>query len=188
MSTGAGYTTSSSSAGATSYSGDDIREYFVTGARNAHAVEKQAMSLIERQLDRIENYPDVASMLRKHLDETKAQHERLDRILDELGESRSVLKDLALEFGANMQALAHGAADDEILKNTLANLAFENFEIASYKSLITMAEMGGFNQFVSPLQQSLREEQAMASWIDQNVETVTRAFLQNALSGRKADR
>jgi len=170
------------------FDSDDIREYFVTGARNAHAVEKQAMSLIERQLDRIENYPDVAAMLRRHLEETKEQHERLDRILDQLGESRSVLKDMVLEFGANMQALAHGTADDEILKNTFANLAFENFEIASYKSLICMAQLGGFNQFVSPLQQSLQEEQRMASWIDQNVETVTRAFLQNVVSGRKADR
>jgi len=170
------------------FNSDDIREYFVTGTRNAHAVEKQAMSLIERQLDRIENYPDVAAMLRRHLEETKEQHERLDRILDQLGESRSVLKDMVLEFGANMQALAHGTADDEILKNTFANLAFENFEIASYKSLICMAQLGGFNQFVSPLQQSLQEEQRMASWIDQNVETVTRAFLQNVVSGRKADR
>jgi ferritin-like metal-binding protein YciE len=127
-------------------------------------------------------------MLQRHLQETQQQHQRLDQILDQLGESRSMLKDMAMEFGANMQALAHGTADDEILKNTFANLAFENFEIASYKSLICMAEAGGFQQFVSPLQQSLREEQAMASWIDQNVETVTRAFLQRAVSGRKADR
>jgi ferritin-like metal-binding protein YciE len=170
------------------FNSDDVRDYFVTGLRNAHAVEKQAISLIERQLDRVENYPDVASMLQRHLQETQQQHQRLDQILDQLGESRSMLKDMAMEFGANMQALAHGTADDEILKNTFANLAFENFEIASYKSLICMAEAGGFQQFVSPLQQSLREEQAMASWIDQNVETVTRAFLQRAVSGRKADR
>jgi ferritin-like metal-binding protein YciE len=178
------------SASATMPSGgtDTIRSLFVTGARNAHAVEKQAIQLIERQLDRLENYPDVAQRLRQHLSETQQQHERLDRILESLDESRSMLKDMALEFGANMAALAHGAADDEILKNTFANLAFENFEIASYKSLICVAQLGGFDQHVPALQQSLREEQAMAQWIDQNVETVTKTFVQRSVAGEKADR
>lgn len=167
---------------------DAIRSLFVDGARNAHAVEKQAIQLIERQLERIENYPDVAQRLRQHLAETQQQHERLDRILDSLDESRSVLKDMALEFGANMAALTHGAASDEILKNTFANLAFENFEIASYKSLITVAQLGGFDQHVAALQQSLQEEQSMAKWIDQNVETVTKMFVQRSVAGEKADR
>lgn len=167
---------------------ETIRTIFVEGARNAHAVEKQALQLIERQLERVENYPDVAQRLRQHLAETQEQHERLDRILDSLDESRSLVKDMALQFGANMAALAHGAADDEILKNTFANLAFENFEIASYKSLITVAKLGGFDQHVSALQQSLQEEQAMAKWIDENVETVTRMFVERSVAGQKADR
>jgi len=39
---------------------DTGREIFIAGLRNAHAVENQAVSLIKRQLDRIENYPEVA--------------------------------------------------------------------------------------------------------------------------------
>ena len=39
---------------------------------------------------------------------------------------------------ANLQAMAHSTADDEILKNTFANNAFENFQIAAYKSLIAL--------------------------------------------------
>lgn len=167
---------------------DSVRELFVVGARNAHALEKEAIQLIQRQLDRIENYPDVATKLRQHLAETQQQHERLDRILDSLDESRSMLKDMAMEFGANLAALAHGAASDEILKNTFANLAFENFEIASYKSLITVAQLGGFDQHVPALQQSLQEEQAMAQWIDKNVETVTKMFVERSMAGQKADR
>ncbi len=40
----------------------------------------------------------------------------------------------------NMAALAHAPAQDEILKNTFANHAFENYEIAVYDSLIAIAE------------------------------------------------
>ena len=82
-----------------------VRDLFVTGLRNAHAVEKQAIQLLERQIERIEGYPDVAQKLRQHLAETRQQHERLDRILESFDESRSVLKDFAMEFTANMGAL-----------------------------------------------------------------------------------
>lgn len=184
----ASYTGASTSSSSMSSGNEAVRDLFVTGARNAHAVEKQAIQLIERQLDRIENYPDVAAKLRQHLAETRQQHERLDRILESFDTSRSVLKDFAMEFSANMGALMHGAADDEILKNTFANNAFENYEIAAYKSLICLAEMGGFTQHVDALRQSLREEQEMARWIDQNVETVTRMFAERYQSDQKADR
>jgi len=167
---------------------DTIRSEFVTGLRNAHALEKQARQLIERQLERVESYPDVAQKLRQHLDETNAQEERIDQLLARFDESRSVLKDMATQFMANMGAMAHATADDEILKNTFANLAFENFEIASYRSLISMAQAGGFSQEAQVLQQSLNEEIAMAKWIDENVDAVTQRYLSLKASGAKADR
>ena len=37
---------------------------FITGLQNAHALEKQAIQLMERQLERIENYPEVEQLLR----------------------------------------------------------------------------------------------------------------------------
>ncbi|WP_342587850.1 ferritin-like domain-containing protein [Alsobacter soli] len=167
---------------------DTIRSEFITGLRNAHALEKQARQLIERQLERVKSYPDVAQKLRQHLDETNAQEERLDQLLARFDESRSVLKDMATQFMANMGAMTHAMADDEILKNTFANLAFENFEIASYRSLISIAKAGGFSQEAQVLQQSLNEELAMAKWIDEHVDDVTQQYLSLKASGQKADR
>jgi ferritin-like metal-binding protein YciE len=167
---------------------DAIRDLFITGARNAHALEKEALQLIDRQLDRLENYPMVADRLRMHRQETEQQEERLDRILESLDESRSWLKDTAMQVMGNLGALAHTPADDEILKNTFANLAFENYEIAAYKSLICMAEEGGFQDAASMLRQSLQEEEQMASWIKDHVEDVTERHVQLRLSGGKADR
>ena len=40
---------------------------------NLHAVEKQALSLMDRQLDHLENYPEVAEMLSLH-PETVRRH------------------------------------------------------------------------------------------------------------------
>jgi ferritin-like metal-binding protein YciE len=71
----------------------------------------------------------------------------------------------------------HGQAGDEILKNTFGNNAFEHFEIAAYKSLLALCGPAGAETTKSLLEQSLKEEEAMASWVDQNVANVTLAYL-----------
>lgn len=148
----------------------------MTGLRNAHAVEKQALSIMTPQVSRIENYPDVADRLRLHIDETNGQIARLDEILATFDAGGSALKDAALSVSGTMAALAHTPAGDEIVKNSFANYAFEHFEIASYKSLLTLAEDGGFAQATPLLRTSLDEEVAMAQWLDEAIPTITRRY------------
>ena len=154
-----------------------IRTVYVTGLRNAHALEHEAINIIDRQLERLDDYPEVRERLRLHRGETEQQIVRLEEVLGALGESQSGLKDAALSVMGNMAALSHAIADDEILKNSFANCALENFEIASYKSLITMAQAGGFQGGVSALEASLREEQEMARWCEQSIEQITTRYL-----------
>jgi len=156
---------------------DTARDVFVAGLRNAHAMEVQARELMERQSDRLEDYPEVQARVRQHLQETITQIHRLERCLDGLGESGSTLKDTALSFLGNMAALAHGTARDEILKNTFANNAFEHYEIAAYKSLLTLADRAGATAAKSQLQESLDEEERMAQWIGDNIGEVTLSYL-----------
>jgi ferritin-like metal-binding protein YciE len=153
-----------------------LQEVFITGLKNVHGVEHQALALIDRQLDRVENYPEVAEMLRKHRVETEQQIVRVDEILSGFGESASALKDAALSFTGNLAALAHVPAPDEILKNSFANQAFENFEAASYTSLISLAE-AGFSNTVSALQQSLTEELRTAQWFADNIPQITMKYV-----------
>lgn len=159
---------------------------FVTGLKNAHALENQALELMNRQVERIENYPDIKAKLEQHIQETHNQIQRLERILESLGESRSVLKDNALSLTGNLAAIAHAFTQDEIVKNSIANFAFENFEIASYKSLIQLAGQTGHYEAEQPLKETLREEEAMASWIDGHLPDVTHTYLQRYVADQKA--
>jgi ferritin-like metal-binding protein YciE len=152
------------------------RDLFVTGLRNAHAMESQALSIMRSQLGRIKNYPDVARRLEQHITETEGQQRRLEAVLDSCGESRSGLKDAALSLGGTMAALGHTPAGDEILKDAFADFAFENYEIAAYTSLLSLAERLGEQSAVEPLRQSLEEERAMADWIEQNLTGLTEQF------------
>ena len=137
-------------------------EVFLNGLRNQHAVENQAVSLLSRQVERLENYPEMEARMRQHIDESKTQAQRIEDLLGQLGSSHSSLKDTGLSFMGNMAALAHTVAPDEVLKNTMANFAFEHFEIASYKSLLALSDSVGQSGAQSAQKQSLGEEIAMA--------------------------
>jgi ferritin-like metal-binding protein YciE len=160
------------------------RDVFITGLRNAHAMEVQARELMERQSERLGDYPDVQARVKKHLAETNEHLRRLDTCLQACGETASSLKDTAQSVVANTMAMAHAMAGDEILKNTFANNAFENFEVAAYKSLLTLCDSAGQQTARPLLEANLREDEAMAAWIDANVGKVTQAYL--AREQRKA--
>jgi len=165
---------------------NQTREIFVTGLRNAHAMENQALSIMKPQIKRIENYPEIAAKLEQHIAETDGQIQRLEDILAALDEDHSSLKDMALSLTGAMAAMGHSVAGDEILKNSFANYAFENFEIAAYKSLLTVAEAGGYSAATTGLQASLAEERAMAEWLDANIVAVTTKFLSLREAGETA--
>lgn len=106
----------------------------------------------------LSEYPSVQQRIREHLRETETQLKRLDACLQACGESASGVKDTAMSLFGNMAAAAHAAAPDEILKNTFANEAFENYEIAAYKSLLALCNRAGLSQSMGLLQDSLAEE------------------------------
>lgn len=171
-----------------SQSGTAAMENFIVGLRNAHAVENQALAIMKPQIARLENYPDIAERLRLHQDETEAQIGRLEEVLESLGETHSTLKDAGGSLMGALASLGHSFTGDEILKNSFANFAFENYEIAAYRSLLTMADMAGVGSAAAVLRQSLQEEEDMAGWIEDHLEETTRRYLTLHDGGQTAKR
>jgi ferritin-like metal-binding protein YciE len=161
-------------------------ELFITGLKNAHAMESQALSIMRPQASRIEAYPEVKSRIEQHIRETEGQLQRLETLLEDAGHNKSVLKDAALSMAGGVAALSHAAAPDEILKNSFADYAFENFEIAAYKSLIVLATAANDDRAVSVLEQNLAEEEAMAMWLEENIEPLTLKFAALSEEGERA--
>jgi ferritin-like metal-binding protein YciE len=162
---------------------DESRMFYITGLHNAHAMETQAINLLTRQVERLDNYPELEARMRSHLEESKVQRTRLEEILHSHEEEHSALKEAILGLGGNFAALAHTAASDEIIKNTLANYMFEHFEIAAYKSLTEMAEILGDAPAIAACQASLHEEELMAAWLDEHIAPTTRIFLERIQAG-----
>ena len=166
----------------------DIRSIYVTALKNTHAVEMQALQIMERQVERLERYPEMEQALRRHIQETHGQRQRLEEALQSLGDGPSALKEGFLGFVGNMMALGHTPAQDEILKNTYANHAFENFEIAAYESLLTIGEAAGQGGSLTGFRQSLQEEEAMARRVRDLIGPTTKRYVELTVAGEKADR
>jgi ferritin-like metal-binding protein YciE len=153
------------------------RDLAIAGLKNAHAMETQARELSARQSERLSEFPTLEAQIRQHLRETEMQLQRLEGCLEAAGQSASTLKDTALSALANLTAMAYAMAGDEILKNTFANYAFEHYEIAAYKSLLTLCDKAQMHSAATTLRQSLYEKERMAKWIEQHIEEVTLSFL-----------
>ncbi len=168
--------------------GNALHETYHTGLRNLHALEQTAIELTERQVERLENYPEMKAQLNKHHAELQEQARRLEAILQRHGTTPSTAKNTVTSVMGNVAAALHAPAPDEILKNTFANYAFEHQEIAAYTSLIAMAEQVGDSAAVPVLKQSLAEEQAMAEFIGKAIVPTTQKYMTLLAAGQTAGR
>ena len=80
-------------------------EHYHDWLRDAHAMEKQAESMLESMASRIDNYPELRARIEQHLSETKNQIVQLETILDRNDISRSVIKDSMSKIAALGQSI-----------------------------------------------------------------------------------
>lgn len=162
------------------------QDYFVLGLKNAHAALRQGRVLVDAQVKRLEQYPQLKARLAQHLAEKDAQLQRLETLLAQYGEKPSVLKDTAMAVAASAAGMASAAAADEIVKNSFATLAQAKYEAAGLETLIVVGEAAGEVAALRPLQQSLSESRSLASFIEENLRPTAIRFLQLRTEGQQA--
>ncbi|USX12406.1 DUF892 family protein [Oxalobacteraceae bacterium OTU3CAMAD1] len=156
---------------------NSANENLVDWLRDAHGMEQQAESMLEAQASRLEHYPALRERIVQHIEETRWQREQLEACLSRLGSSPSIIKDMGGKMMAFGQAVGGMFASDEVVKGAMAGYIFENMEIASYTALIAAAGVAGDTQTQAVCEAILKQEQAMAAWLLQNLPSTTTAFL-----------
>ncbi len=150
---------------------------YLTGLRNQHAVETQAIGTIKNQLGRMEVYPELHAKMEQERARSTEQAARLDRLLESHGTSASLAKEAVTGTVATVAGFAHAVSSDEVLKDVLAAIGFKAYEIGSYKVLVTLAEAAGAAADVSVLEQSMKEEQEMGDWLGEHIPGFVHAYL-----------
>jgi ferritin-like metal-binding protein YciE len=153
-------------------------EQLMEWLRDAHAAEEQAKTMLNGMANRIvKDYPKLNSRLQQHLRETE-RHAELIRICIERREgSISSLKDTGAKILGLGQALSGMFAEDAVMKGCIATYAFEAMEIASYNILISASREIGDDETARVCKEILKEEEAMASWLQQNIPIITRQYI-----------
>ena len=152
-------------------------DYLMDWLRDAHAMEEQAEQILSGQAKRIEHYPHLRAAIERHLDETREQARRIRQCIERRGGDTSTLKDATAKVVAFGQNLSGMFASDEVVKGALASFTFEEMEIASYRILIIAAEAVGDMETKQACEANLREEEAMAKWLESEMPSLVVKFL-----------
>ncbi|WP_162419756.1 ferritin-like domain-containing protein [Microvirga brassicacearum] len=163
----------------------DARQELITGLRNAHGLEQQAIEMLEGNVDRLENYPALKAKCTEHLEQSRQHQVLVAQCLEDLGESPSTIKDTTMGLVQNLQMMVHGATSDEVLKNSFAGYAFEHFEIAAYTALGVMARAAGEERIAQSADEILEQEQEMARWLEEHLPATVERYLMLVGSGEQ---
>jgi ferritin-like metal-binding protein YciE len=156
---------------------------YLTGLRNQHAVETQAIGTIKNQLSRMEAYPALHAKMEQERARSTEQAARLDRLLAAHDTSASLVKEAVTGSVATVAGFVHAAASDGVLKDVLAAVGFKAYEIGSYKVLITLAEAAGAASDMPVLQQSMDEEKEMGDWLGSHIPEFVKTYVSEHEAG-----
>ncbi len=143
---------------------DDMDEQLVKYLADAHALEQQAISLLERGPS-ISEDSVLAQLFEEHLAETR-EHERLvEAMLTEKGGRTSALKDAAMSLGGLNWGGFFAAQPDTPGKLAAFAYAFEHLEIAGYELLRCVATHAADGHAIQLAERILAEERSAADKI-----------------------
>ena len=140
---------------------DDPGARLATYLADAHALESQAVALLEKATA-IGGDPRLERAYADHLDETRDHLAALDELLDAREHSASRLKDAALRASALNLGLFFTAQADTPGKLIAFASAFEHLEMGGYEHLRHVAEAAGDDEAVEAATRILGDERAAA--------------------------
>src|SRR5438132_2434128 len=139
---------------------ESLRDLFVNELRDLYSAENQLVKALPK-MAKAASAPELQTAFTEHLEQTKEQVNRLDRIFQELGKNPKGKRCKAMEglLEEGKDTLAEDA-DPAVLDAALIAAAqrVEHYEIASYGCARTFARLLGMEEAARLLQETLDEE------------------------------
>jgi ferritin-like metal-binding protein YciE len=138
-----------------------LEDLLETGLKDIYSAEKQLIEALPKMAKAADS-EDLEEAFNFHLQQTKKQAERLEKIFDRLGiendesEECEAMKGLIKEADEIISEFEAGPVRDAAL--IIAAQKVEHYEIASYGSLRELTDVLGMNKECDILDRSLQEE------------------------------
>jgi ferritin-like metal-binding protein YciE len=144
-----------------------LKDVLIDELRDMYSAENQLVKALPKLAKGAKN-PTLKALFTAHLDETKAQVERLKQVFEHLeekptGEHCNGMEGVIEEGADALEKDEEGASFDSGIIG--AALRTEHYEIAGYTAAIEMAKTLGLSNVVSLLTANLDEESAAAKKI-----------------------
>ena len=160
-------------------------DLFLNELKDIYSAEKQAVRTYPRIAKVVES-EELKTALQEHLEQTKQQVERLDRVFDILekrsgGKTCEAMKGLIEETSQHLEEIEPGPVLDAALIAGLQRV--EHYEIAAYGTVVAFAEEMGQTEIQQLLQQTLEEEKQT----DSRLTDVSKEVNRTAIVGEEED-
>ncbi len=138
-----------------------LEKLFMEELYDLYSVEQQIITALTKMIKKANN-EKLKKAFEDHLETTRNQKERLNKVFDEVGKKARSKKCEAMEGiikeGEEMikEAESDGAIMDAVL--IAAAQKVEHYEIASYGSIATFAKQLGHSKAAELLEETLKEE------------------------------
>jgi ferritin-like metal-binding protein YciE len=135
-------------------------ELFIDELKDIYSAEKQAVKAFPRLAKAVQS-DELKQAMQDHLEQTKGQVERLDRIFEILdkrssGKTCEGMKGLVTEAQSQLEEIEKGPVLDCAIIGALQRI--EHYEIAAYGTVATLAEAMGQDEVKELLGETLEEE------------------------------
>ncbi len=141
---------------------ESLHSLYLERLRDMRDAEDQILKALPKVIERVQ-HAELRAALEQHLEETRKQAGRLERIFDELDESPRGQRCKGMA-GVLEEAedLTKGKGDPNVIDAGIIDAAqhVEHYEIAGYGTLCTFAGMLGYDRHQTLLEQSLNEEKS----------------------------
>ena len=149
-------------------------ELFVDELKDIYSAEKQAVKAFPRLAKAVQS-EELKQAMQDHLEQTKGQVERLDRIFELLEERSSGktcegMKGLVEEAQSQVEEIDKGPVLDCAMIGALQRI--EHYEIAAYGTAATLAEAMGKEEIKELLGETLEEEKETDERLTQVAQSV----------------
>jgi len=160
-------------------------ELFVEELKDIYSAEKQAVKAYPRLTKAVQS-EELKEAMQEHLEQTKGQVERLERIFEILdkrssGKTCEGMKGLVQEAQSLVEEIENGPVLDAAIIGALQRV--EHYEIAAYGTVATLAQAMGQEEVKELLGETLEEEKET----DERLTQVAQSVNSEALSESEND-
>jgi len=164
-------------------------DLFIDELKDIYSAEKQAVRAYPRLVKRVES-DELKQAMQTHLEQTKEQVNRLDRIFELLekrasGKTCEGMKGLLEEAAQHVEEIEPGPVLDAALIGALQRV--EHYEIASYGTVATLAEAMGQEEIKELLGETLAEEKETDELLTGVAQNVNSEALEDADASEDED-